>query len=346
MNIPYSTGVLQSLHLIANRDYCTRYQHVLRINRELVCDIQGQFIAFSFLANDKHRELKNAIKDNPDPDKIMKLLSDFETITDDGLEKAIHTILNYMDDYFRLRVEKSKFHTPRFCIKIEREGKIIAISNTSQDVNDAQYSTIQQDTGLKQVIETRLPYLQNNIPKAARAGNYENCRLRNTSVLEYREPNFFQTTSNALGRYVNKKPIPHDIKWMGCWHQVGEQKQLPPASRCYKSTLVTPISLRNNIMPRAFLQKWLPEAKNGDAKLNYGFLCADCHDVDFFEEDDKEMCYIFADCISLFLITHMYLRDHSALYRQAKNLCKGFIKSDESISSTLVQEKYTEKEQL
>lgn len=111
-----------------------------------------------------------------------------------------------------------------------------------------------------------------------------------------------------------------DVAWMNCWENVhvGQAAEAPPHDSCYKSTLIVPMTLRGHVNRADDMfadQFGLADAE----RAIFGYLCLDhvCTDY-FFDVRDVNVCYIFADLMSFYLMTLINYVNKSATYCSAK----------------------------
>ncbi len=123
-----------------------------------------------------------------------------------------------------------------------------------------------------------------------------------------------------MGSIIGQKET--DIDWQNCWEKFTNQTPCP--NSFYKSTLVIPMTLRNETFSREFEKLVLNGDKNkANKKTMFGFLCIDHRHTDYFNLDsDVRIGYIFADILSLFLIVRKICIIKSPIYDEINELVK------------------------
>ncbi len=176
----------------------------------------------------------------------------------------------------------------------------------------------EENSGFQEVSQSGSPYFCNDIP--AQKGAYKNPRLYADRLRSYSESNL-----RALRKYFSKNAMP-DEEWINCWKDVDDKKR-PPATSCYKSTLIMPMTLLAKQVTEEFVSaynKHWPPVQN---KYNFGYLCIDCHEIDFFEDYDKVVLFAHTDMFSLFLIEAYSFVLHSNTYAEVEAAIKKYEKS-------------------
>gem|GEM_PF-3784233 len=144
---------------------------------------------------------------------------------------------------------------------------------------------------------------------------YYNPRLIPEKVDEYTLPNWWERQKMKL------LPRLDDEAWYRCWK--GYQKGCAPAiSDCYKSTIVTPMTLMNNELSSDFWEYFLVSVPPYEGEVVertiFGYICLDSPYVDFFDEGiDTNMTYFFADCLSIYWIITHFFTSFSRLHAEA-----------------------------
>ena len=91
-------------------------------------------------------------------------------------------------------------------------------------------------------------------------------------------------------------------------------------SNCYKSTLIIPLTLWNNKLAKLFVEKF--NMKDVERTI-FGYLCFDHIETYYFYEDfDVNAGYIFADLLSLYLLTYIIYIEQSTTYKKIQNHLK------------------------
>jgi len=284
----------------------------------MTCWNQGQIISHFYLAGERHKELRMAAKSKTE--KRVAKLESFEMFLNNRIKSALRQNFEFAREVFTLR--KGKGREPRFAFKyhyIEPTTKQLCIG--SFNVGDADryrahfLSEVTTNTASLNVEDNGSYYRENNIPEAARNGDYVNPRL---------DPEKAKRYQNGQGNRDAKGP---DTAWVACWrpwmNPVRKKVVLPPPESCYKSTLVVPCTLKNNTLVDAsdFWNRLTKKSKftelfrlrqnvDSDAvqRQIYAYFCMDFTEPGYFDEVfDVRIGYIVADILSLyFFINQTY----------------------------------------
>lgn len=260
---------------------------LINIIKNGVCLNQGEISQYSYLSSILHRNLKEEFNS--------------EHISKENISNALEALINYLNRNFN-RVSEENFNIlhkyfkkrsplkPRICVKANYGKNIIELFRDSAVDYIAEYP-IETNTGFEYVHNNGTYYLCNNIPEQAKSGRYKNPRLNHDMVKTY-QPKFFNKLKND-GNI--------DKNWISCWDHSNPQK--PSLYSAYKSTLIIPLTLKNNQLSDIY--KKLTNIGNIDRTI-FGFLCFDHIESNYFKESlDVEIGYIFADLLSLFLIQRL-----------------------------------------
>lgn len=284
-------------------------KELLSVFRAAVCAHQG-FIAEHFLlGNEYHKKLRVATAVGK-KDAVQDLVKKLDGLHLEALKKAWQFSVQHLSTYFML-THKSPI-LPRFCLKasvpkandVTSEKAIIDIFRDDGSRSKKSVS-ISENTGFSDAASKGKYYLENNIPEAVCRRGYKNPRLNPRNAADYKQPIVFQP------RYWGE-----DKEWVKCW----DVDTIAPShpNTCYKSTLIVPMTLVNNPMSEEFYQNTgVGKAVKVD-RLIYGFLCLDHPNRGYFNDTDINVGYIFADLLSIYLITSDALVARSAVYEDAK----------------------------
>jgi hypothetical protein len=185
---------------------------------------------------------------------------------------------------------------PRICIKGNWQvggdsPRVVSVIRDS-DVDYETNASIDANTGFQRVRDTGVSCLINNVPKAALQGTYKNPRFDNDKIAALRQ----RIPANS---WEVEAGLSHDA-WVECW---SDYKEGDDARQFYRSTLIVPLTLLNSNLSSDFLFSILAEHSNERvehfARTFVGFLCLDHVDVNYFNEDDIKIAYIFADLLTV-----------------------------------------------
>lgn len=283
----------------------------LELLHSFICFNQGKYIEFEYLLGEKHKELRIELRKDDQPERrIEQIKEKFETLTN-YIEKEIRdfssTNFGHILQFFDLTY-RSKF-SPRVCIKSVRNGRIIDIVRADKSDFTEEY-TIAANTGFSYVVENGLYYLENNIPQAAKDGKYVNPRLDPIQVANYKPTAFDILDADRI-----------DEKWCRYWRSSSNQDELELQRTCYKSTLIVPMTLLNKTLDPEFMKKF--KINDNQGRTIFGYLCLDHSAINYFKDEDVQMCYIFADILSLYFVTIFVHTNHSITFNDANNLIGG-----------------------
>ncbi|BBO88985.1 hypothetical protein [Desulfosarcina ovata] len=299
-----------------SKKYCD--ESVSRNLRDFICHHQGEFIQYTFLAGEYHKEMKYAFgNEQKDRSEIEEKHDQLVEYLNEQIGSIVSSSFNLMQKFFAGRHIKS----PRICIKANfdpREKLVIGLFREKKVGYNSDCS-VSENKGFNSVKENGRYYLCQNIPVETQKGEYYNPRLIKEAVDNYRPTGkikrFFQTKNNVF----------IDEKWINCWQRSSSEdgKTIKPHYRsCYKSTLVIPLTLWNNILNKKFLKKFNLDDVN---RTIFGYLCFDHIKANYFNPIlDVDMGYVFADILSLYLLIRFIFVNQSATYE----LVKQFLNND------------------
>lgn len=269
-----------------------RRPDIIGLLKRFICYNQGRYIEFEYLVGERHKEMKEALKNS---DGSSEELNRSYNELGAYVEKRLYDISTknfneYIVQYFQLA--KGSKIPPRVCIKAARGHNMLDLYRLDRAYGVPEHP-ISENTGFEYVHKVGKYYVCNDIPTTAKKGLYVNPRLDDQRVRSYRLPSW-------LGkRWPFKSEI--DGRWCNCWKF---DKRFPDWMRsCYKSTLIIPMTLLNCEIDEEFKKRFFTTPQY-DNRTIWGFLCLDHPAVDYFcQEDDWRVGYIFADFLSLYFIS-------------------------------------------
>lgn len=280
--------------------------------RDFACINQGELIQYMFLAGEFHKDLKtefNRKTRNPDiiREKQERLINHLEQKFGDAVAKSFAEIHKMFDC--------RHIESPRICLKVNRGINRKLIVPAFRDVKVTYNSSckVEENTGFEEIKENGRYFHCENIPEAAKSANYINPRLISKEVDKYE----LRCKPLSSQRRNNK-----DNEWVKCWRasKMVKGKTKQHYSNCYKSTLIIPLTLWNNKLAKLFVEKF--NMKNVERTI-FGYLCFDHIETYYFYEDfDVNAGYIFADLLSLYLLTYIIYIDQSKTYKKIQNHLK------------------------
>lgn len=297
--------------------------------RRVVCLNQGAYIEFSYLAHERHRELRELCE------RLRQITPSGSLSNSTELLERTKSLLSFVDLRFKSvalqNFELIREHyygrsevMPRVCIKGNwerhpRRQKTVApiIRDDGSTANDLTYLT-DDNTGFKEVIDEGRYYNNPDIARAALLRRYRNPRLNELALAKLRGRLDLSSIESGRGLKADE--------WLKCW--VDWKKDADPR-RFYRSTLIVPMTLRNNNLSQEFrdqLSVRVPQFKITEYDRSIlGFVCLDHPQAGFFNSDeDVALGYIVADQLSLYTFTRVVLTTLSSLFQQAmKDLSQG-----------------------
>ena len=301
----------------------TLYQEdILEKLREITCYNQGKLAIYTFQANEKHKSLKN---------KLREIENSGNPVSENNLEElrsCLNNLSNYLDREFRIVSENNfqyltKFFTNRHhrdkrirvCVKAVQADQIITLARDTYYGLPQEPFPIEDNAAFSTAIETGRFYLCNNIPESISKGNYRSFRIYEDAARSFYKK--CKLTKNLRYRYSQE----FDTDWQNCWRRVeidGSEK-LPPPETCYKSTLIIPMTLLSDpsYMSSEFRQHF--NVNSNTQKMVFGFLGLDHPNINFFnKKGDIDIGYIIADILSLYLIQRLSYISYSRVYNDSE----------------------------
>lgn len=294
--------------------------------KRMICYNQGKIAEIEYLASMYHKILRVEMqKDEPDLELVKRNKDALVKTTVKGIRTVCYKNFEFLHEYFHGR----HVVPPRISLKGNREPGQMGTSQEELIFTLARCVNSRRDPGLgvkvsensgfQHIAQYGSCYIEQNIPKATKDGKYWNSRL-DSNTAKHISPNWLNKALNIARKYFYGA-YSYDQKWASCWTSVNNP--LDPLES-YKSTLIIPITFWNNTdeLNNSFLQK-LKLFRESDldgepARAILGYLCFDHVDTHFFNKAvDKNVGYIFADIISLYLISLQNYTSASQIYDQA-----------------------------
>lgn len=236
-----------NFQIAPNVNLCSSHTELLKLVRKVVCYNQGMLAEYGFLASEKHKKLKDYLHtENRDKEQVIALTNDLELFTNGQLMNVAIENFKYAKAYFKGRSRRNV----RVCIKIPDDNEaIVPLFRDTEYMPNKEYP-LDANTGFSDIARnTGVHFLQNDIPAAVKNQEYKNARIRLQSALTYQ-------ASNWLKRWLSKEP---DKAWIDCWERIegpGGELITPPTEACYKSTLIVPMTLKNNQLTPEFKENF------------------------------------------------------------------------------------------
>ena len=276
--------------------------------RDFICYHQGQVIEHIYWGAEIHKALRIAL-DKKDLGTISQHLNQIDNDLPELFQHAWQMTVKQLLSLFEISHESPIL--PRMCIKATtttQEGQHIEdLFREDGGVSTLSYK-VPENTGFKSVQDDGKYYKCNNIPNACARSNYINPRLNPILAKKYKCTIFNKAINKLRGRNF-------DEAWVQCWDDYSAEKE--NGASCYKSTLIIPMTLMNNMQSSKFIQNtMIGVSKN--ARSIYGFLCFDHIEPEYFNDDDVNIGYIAADILSFYMVNELNYTTYSKTYRRAK----------------------------
>jgi hypothetical protein len=282
--------------------------------RKFVCYHQGAFIQYAFLAGEYHKAMKEELyKPDREINSIEAKKTELLNYLHSQLAEVADESFKLMQTFYSGRDEKS----PRICIKVNfnpARDEIVSLFR-EQEVGYISDCIVNENKGFQYVKDNGNYYLCHDIPKDAISGEYYNPRLIPEAVANYKAPGFLKRSR----RGGDSSFI--DDAWVNCWkrstNETGKTSK-PHYRNCYKSTLIVPLTLKNNHLDARFLEKF--NLKTVTERTIFGYLCFDHIKTKYFRRIfDVDIGYVFADILSLYLLIRFIYVDQSKTFSNVMN---------------------------
>lgn len=292
--------------------------------REVICYNQGEFIQYNFRAGELHKTLKDTWRDSP------QNLTTLHTLCDD-LEKFLYTNLKRISqdnfEYIKQYFGDRHVISPRVCTKVnfdkDGEQKIVPLFRDT-DVNYLSEHLLWEDSGFLFVQEHGNVFFSPNIPERVANGEYVNARIDHKKAKAYWKQKGKELKREAQEPTDSGKEFQSDEEWVKCWKLEGTHA-LDPTSCYYKSTVIIPMTLWNNELTDEFrneINKKLRETIESPEEISriiFGYLCLDHVEDNYFNKNtDIHIGYIFADILSLYMVTQFVYTDMSRTFADVR----------------------------
>jgi hypothetical protein len=259
------------------------------------------------LAYEKHKTMKDCLRsrnENTDTEKLHLCFKDFIDHLNDNLGEAFSITVKYLYEYYEHRSSQCK---PRFAVKTIFNERVFDLFRDRGQITWPPFP-VEKNTAFASILENGTYFLCNDIPTSTKQDSYHNMRLNRDCASHYKPSRRFKIFPHGPCR---------DPNWEKCWDT--EKKERPVPETCYKSTLVIPIALINTSTTAEFRQAFNIGAST--ERSVFGFLCFDHVNTDFFNQGtDIDIGYVFADMLSLYIITRMILMSHSITFKEVENI--------------------------
>ena len=313
-----------------NQHVATAANGMSALVRKAVCLNQGKLIEFDRLSYLKHSNMRNALSDllgrpaqhsthgralNQLRSKLVSSLEELDGFLQGTFGGVAQKNFALLMEYFATRSSTP----PRVCIKANWQSRehdnqdVIMAVLRDADVSEDRPALISENTAFKHVIEKGQGCIINDIPSETVKGIYKNPRLDYAAVGELMD----SVKQSPNGQFE----LTHS-QWLGCW---ADRDRAVDPRQFYRSTLVVPMTLRNNSLSEEFRSSFDEILHSrGGSRVAYdrtfvGFLCIDHVDSQFFDlKADMDVAYVFADLLSIYIFKWLGLTSLSHTHNQAR----------------------------
>jgi hypothetical protein len=272
------------------------YEDGHQIFKNIICHNQSAYAEYHYLLSETHRRLKHDhLRKHKTTQELQDLTLDFLIAANRSLERNILANFAQLGKHFTA----SGRSVPRVCVKFnfgDIDKHLAPFLRDTTESYHAEYG-VNESTPFEHVVRSGNWYLENNVPLAVLRGDFKNPRIIRDRVID---------------QFKNREKL-NSSSWESCWKDGGTRASY------YKSTLVVPITFRNNSFSPEFIR--LVDAKIPDFQRTlFGFLCLDSIETGYFnEESDVSAAYAVADFISLYIFERMLYVNYSQTFDSIMN---------------------------
>lgn len=270
------------------------------IFREMTCFHQGRAMQYWCYASWLHRSFKNAINEGATPDAIEKQRVALLDYLQQDLQQVALGTFSIINKYFAQRAAEYGKVMPRICLKGFDEDQCLFDLAREKGIQHADPVALNKNSGFAHVVKTGTPFLANDLV---------------TDLVHYSNPRLIRKKVLALDKRLKDKNSSHVIDkqdWIECWENGAKDER-----SCYRSTLIIPLTLKNNIGLLPEFRNAFGGGKNDDnSRMIYGALCFDHVSPQFFRHEDIDFGYVAADWLSLYLLTQINYTANSTTFKQ------------------------------
>jgi hypothetical protein len=256
--------------------------------REFICLNQKELIKYEYIVSQNHKDLRKYLeREIIDKEKLDQLIQNLIDVAYQDLIRILKKNTVLINQLFKsIGISKN----PRITIKTLEDGSVLDLfrSHTKASLKT---SEIDSNTGFSKIMSSSkiMSFLSNDLEQDFINNEYKNPRLDES---------------------LREKLENGSISWEKCWKPIIYDNT--EKTYCYRSTLIIPMAIRiSESDNKLFINKFSTESTNSEnIRTVWGFLCFDYDDKNIFldkEDDIKDIGYIIADILSLYL---MFFYDH------------------------------------
>lgn len=276
--------------------------------QEVMCYHQGTITEHIYWGAELHKELRISLEKGDLKTAEVKF-NDINHDLPELFKSAWRSTVIYLNNFFPA-IHKSN-HLPRMCIKgtntVDGQMNIVDIFREDCGKSSLSYG-LSKNTGFQSVATEGSYYICNDIPTLFKDGGYKNPRLDTLAVGKYKN-----NLMHRIKLACSKNNFDED--WAKCWKDYSAEKE--NVASCYKSTLIIPMTLKNNPQSSQFINGTMV-GLHKESRAIYGFLCFDHIEKNYFTSHDVNIGYVIADLLSFYMINHLNFTSYSTTYEQAE----------------------------
>jgi len=140
--------------------------------RSLVCEFQGLYPQNSFLVAEAHKRLKQAVREEEDPERIREHCQVVAFQLKNGVKSSIEIARKHHEQYYSERADNQ---SPRFCVKVFEEGHIKELG--APESSHHNLCKVEDNTAFEHIRSTGTYFLSNDLFSAA-------SKISNQQVIE------------------------------------------------------------------------------------------------------------------------------------------------------------------
>lgn len=324
--IPF-TSALMALQNLVPSAVKVKNNDLTKYLRECFCKFQLDYSNYSFRFARLHRDFKISFLQNGVERETDRLYEELIRFSEAGLGAIYGAHADYIAHYFSIS-HRNKI-PPRVSVHIMGKNKeIVNLAMISGSGRREDEKQVDEYTFFKKVVDTGVPYIDNNLPKTLKT----ECNYMHSGI------DLDAIRKNHKNRIVDKflisrlrgnifRSSPKDDTWSRFWVPDYDGNDIID---CYKSLLVVPITFRKHAKINHLSQDLVNilSLKN-EGRAILGFILADHPYTYYFDESpadsfdniDVNIIYLFADTLSLAIVTSLtYIDGSSAVtnYKQQR----------------------------
>lgn len=296
----------------------TSLEQITEIFRLNLCSFQLRYTNYQFSASRHHLNFKTAVKDqnSAEQDCLEKL----ENFMLHGLSSLYGDIADDIQKYFS-HTHKHRVKPRVTLYMVDEDSKLVPIAMLPRDNESDSLKRVEEYSSFIEVKDRGIPYLSNNLPNSIKKKDkYLHPELNVTKIKE----NYSLSIKDMklFARIRNNWPWFRRTWVDKSWNEMAYNPFTPD-----KSHLVVPVTYRAHADKNKLdsgLVSILQLPDNGRSILGFiridhpATFYFDNGPVESFENIDVNVMYVYADALSLALVTYMMYTRGSSSYNGFK----------------------------